>query len=163
MRSNGLIGVMSSRSGHTHPPPSGRWIRPTAAAAGPLSSIRIGSSLPDGDQPGGRLGPRLRFAPDPCAGGNRHLPPRHGTGIAPQLRGRDTGRRGTGRRGRYGCDKPTDRRSGDSRGTHRDTASGQLAAHGVGREAVGVGEDKAPVVLAGEFADERFVGLLPAA
>src|SRR5262249_39774552 len=30
-------------------------------------------------------------------------------------------------------------------------------------EAVGVGEDKAPVVLAGEFADERFVGLLPAA
>src|SRR5262245_10375086 len=30
-------------------------------------------------------------------------------------------------------------------------------------EAVGVGEDEAPVVLAGEFADERFVGLLPAA
>ena len=30
-------------------------------------------------------------------------------------------------------------------------------------EAVGVGENKAPVVLASEFADERFVGLLPAA
>jgi hypothetical protein len=30
-------------------------------------------------------------------------------------------------------------------------------------EAVGVGEDKAPVVLAGKFADERFVGLLSGA
>jgi hypothetical protein len=30
-------------------------------------------------------------------------------------------------------------------------------------EAVGVGEDKAPVVLASKFADERFVGLLPGA
>jgi hypothetical protein len=30
-------------------------------------------------------------------------------------------------------------------------------------EAVRVGEDKAPVVLASKFADERFVGLLPGA
>ena len=30
-------------------------------------------------------------------------------------------------------------------------------------EAVGVGEDKVPVVLAGKFADERFIGLFPAA
>src|SRR5499427_11130189 len=30
-------------------------------------------------------------------------------------------------------------------------------------EAVGIGEDEAPVVLAGKLADERFVGLLPAA
>jgi hypothetical protein len=30
-------------------------------------------------------------------------------------------------------------------------------------EAIGVGEDKAPVVLAGKFADERFIGLFPAA
>jgi hypothetical protein len=30
-------------------------------------------------------------------------------------------------------------------------------------EAVGVGEDEAPVVLTRKLADERFVGLLPAA
>ena len=30
-------------------------------------------------------------------------------------------------------------------------------------EAIRIGEDKAPVVLAGKLADERFVGLLPAA
>jgi len=47
---------------------------------------------------------------------------------------------------------------------HMHVAERQLVALDLSvPEAVGVGEDKSRVVLVGEFADERFVGLLPAA